>query len=77
MQYRERRIWYYQCRSCGKKRRKTHTRSKAKEAVCTLCLRSKGIPEQAILFDGLGSEAVPGLRGESQNEVRKNQEVKV
>lgn len=77
MAYRERRIWYYQCRTCGKKRRKTHTRSKAKAAVCTLCLRSRGVPEQASLFDGSGSEEFSGLRSESQSEVRRDQEIKV
>ncbi len=76
MAIKERRIWYFECQSCGKKQRKSHTRSKAKEAVCTVCLRSKDVPQQTSLFDSLGSEEALGLRSESESAVRREEEIK-
>lgn len=78
MAIKERRIWYFTCTGpCGKKRRSSHTRSKAKEYVCAVCLRSRGAVKNATLFDSLGSEEALGLRSESQGAVRSKEEVKI
>ena len=55
MPYKERRIWYFQCRICQKKRRKSHTRFRAKEALCRPCMDATRTDKaQPSLF---GSEA--------------------
>lgn len=51
MPYKERRIWYFQCTGCGKKRRKSHTRARAKEAICATCIQSRSMETQQTLFD--------------------------
>lgn len=78
MAIKERRIWYFTCTGpCGKKRRSSHRKSKAKESLCVVCLRSKGAIQNATLFDSLGSEEVRGVRSESQGDIRREEEVKI
>lgn len=46
----ERRIWFYQCASCGKARRQSHKKAKARNAICQKCLKLKTPDGQESLF---------------------------
>jgi hypothetical protein len=47
----ERRIWFYTCTVCGKARRQSHKKQKARDAICKVCLKAKVPDNQASLFD--------------------------
>lgn len=49
--YKERRIWYFQCKGCGKKRRQSHKKKIAREAICRDCRRINAEPKYPGLFD--------------------------
>lgn len=78
MAIKERRIWYFTCTGpCGKKRRSSHRKSKAKESLCAVCLRSSGTVQKTTLFDSLGSEEVCGVRRESQSDIRSKEKISI
>lgn len=49
--YKERHIWYFQCNGCGKKRRQSHKKKIAREAICQDCRRLNAQPQYPGLFD--------------------------
>lgn len=47
---RERRLWFFTCTVCGKNRRRSHKKARAKEGMCLSCFRSTPNPNQPNLF---------------------------
>lgn len=51
MAFKERRLWYFQCKGCGKKRRQSHKKKIAREALCKLCRKKNAATQYPGLFD--------------------------
>lgn len=47
----ERRIWFYTCAVCGKARRQSHKKQKARDAICKVCKKNEVPENQQSLFD--------------------------
>lgn len=56
----ERRVWYFTCDVCKKKRRQSHKKHTATDALCRECRRSAVAPNQTALFNEYEPETKAG-----------------